>query len=111
MTESKRLLEEARNEINETRERSQIRTKHTFTRLPGFLPREAEMRALDSALGGEPSFTVLFGASSVGKVGASVSKRYHPFTSDARLRSYEKFSRETCITYFTSIYAYRALRI
>ncbi|OJA16556.1 hypothetical protein AZE42_00622 [Rhizopogon vesiculosus] len=67
LTESKRLLEEARNEINETRERSQLRTKHTFTRLPGFLPREAEIRAIEHALGGEPSFTVLFGASSVGK--------------------------------------------
>lgn len=111
MTESKRLLEEARNEINETRERSQLRTKHTFTRLPGFLPREAEIRAIERALGGEPSFTVLFGASSVGKVGSITSKRYHPFTSDARLRFYERFSRETHTMYFTSIYASQALQI
>lgn len=68
LTESKRLLEEARKEINEERERSQLRTKHTFSRLPGFLPREAEIRAIERALDGEPSFTVLFGASSVGKV-------------------------------------------
>ncbi|KAI6038602.1 hypothetical protein EDC04DRAFT_2569513 [Pisolithus marmoratus] len=67
LTESKRLLDEARKEIKEERERSQLRTKHTFTRLPGFFPREAEIRAIDRALGGAPSFTVVFGASSVGK--------------------------------------------
>jgi len=97
LTESKRLLEEARNEINETRERSQLRTKHTFTRLPGFLSREAEMLAIERVLAGEPSFTILFGASSVGKVRSLMSKRYHPYTSDARLPSYERFSPETCI--------------
>ncbi|KAK0458444.1 uncharacterized protein EV420DRAFT_1542266 [Desarmillaria tabescens] len=67
LTESKRLLDEARREINESRERAQIRTKHTFSRLPGFFPRKAEMRAIERALEGDPSFTVLFGASSVGK--------------------------------------------
>ncbi|KAJ3774587.1 hypothetical protein FB446DRAFT_728283 [Lentinula raphanica] len=67
LTESKRLLEEARQEINENRERSQIRPKHTFSRLPGFFPRRAEAKAIERALEGEPAFTVLFGASSVGK--------------------------------------------
>ncbi|KAE9390639.1 hypothetical protein BT96DRAFT_833178 [Gymnopus androsaceus JB14] len=67
LTESKRLLDEARQEINENRERSQIRPKHTFSKLPGFLPREAEVKAIERALEGEPAFTVLFGASSVGK--------------------------------------------
>ncbi|KAJ3984032.1 hypothetical protein F5890DRAFT_1554448 [Lentinula detonsa] len=67
LTESKRLLEEARQEINENRERSQIRPKHTFSRLPGFFARRAEARAIERALEGEPAFTVLFGASSVGK--------------------------------------------
>lgn len=68
MTESKQLLDEARREIRENNERSQIRTKHTFSRLPGFMPRLAEIQAIERALEGEPSFTVLFGASSVGKV-------------------------------------------
>lgn len=70
LSESKRLLEEARNEINETRdshERSPLRTKHAFTRLPWFLPRETEIRVIERILEGEPSFTVMFGASSVGK--------------------------------------------
>ncbi|KAG2057990.1 hypothetical protein BDR06DRAFT_951107 [Suillus hirtellus] len=70
LSESRRLLEEARNEINETRdthERSPLRTKHAFTRLPCFLPRETEMRVIERILEGEPSFTILFGASSVGK--------------------------------------------
>ncbi|PPR00950.1 hypothetical protein CVT24_000257 [Panaeolus cyanescens] len=67
LTESKRLLEEARREINETRERAQLRPKHTFSRLPGFFPRNAEMLAIERALEGDPSFTVLFGSSSVGK--------------------------------------------
>ncbi|KDR77131.1 hypothetical protein GALMADRAFT_66299 [Galerina marginata CBS 339.88] len=67
LTESKRLLDDARREINENKERSQIRPKHTFSRLPGFFPRKAETQAIERALEGEPSFTVLFGASSVGK--------------------------------------------
>ncbi|KII91712.1 hypothetical protein PLICRDRAFT_104574 [Plicaturopsis crispa FD-325 SS-3] len=67
LTDSKRLLDEARREISENRERSQLRTKHTFSRLPGYLPRRAEMRAIERILEGEPSFTILFGASSVGK--------------------------------------------
>lgn len=68
MTESRQLLEDARREIRENRERSQLRTKHTFARLPGFLPRHAEVHAIQRALQGEPSFTILFGATSVGKV-------------------------------------------
>ncbi|KAF9070138.1 hypothetical protein BDP27DRAFT_1221257 [Rhodocollybia butyracea] len=67
LTESKRLLEEARQEISENRERSQLRPKHTFSRLPGFFARQPEIKAIERALEGEPSFTVLFGASSVGK--------------------------------------------
>ena len=73
LTESKKLLDEARQEINESRDRSQLRTKHTITRLPGFFPRKAEMLALERALEGEPSFTVLCGASSVGKVRSRAS--------------------------------------
>lgn len=68
LTESKKLLDEARRELQENRERAQLRPKHTFSRLPGFFPRKAEMQAVERALEGEPSFTVLFGASSVGKV-------------------------------------------
>jgi hypothetical protein len=67
LTESKKLFEEAREEMRENKERSQLRPKHTFSRLPGFFPRKAEMLAVERAMEGEPSFTVLFGASSVGK--------------------------------------------
>lgn len=68
LTESRRLLEEARMEIVEARERAQLRPAHTFSRLPGFFERPAELRAIQLILEGDPSFTVLFGASSVGKV-------------------------------------------
>lgn len=68
LTDSKRMLEEARREIKETKERDQIRTKHTFSRLPNFFPRKAEVDALKFILDGDPSFTILFGSSSVGKV-------------------------------------------
>ncbi|KAG8216053.1 hypothetical protein J3R82DRAFT_8053 [Butyriboletus roseoflavus] len=67
LTESRRLLEEARKEITEEREPPRLRIKHAVTRLPGFLPREAELRVIERALEGEPSFTVFFGASAVGK--------------------------------------------
>lgn len=89
LTESKRLLEEAQNEIKEERERCQPRVKHTFTRLPGFFPRDAETRAVEHALEGAPSFTVLFGACSVGKtalVREVLSQcRYHVLHFDLRI--------------------------
>jgi len=68
LTESRQLLEEARREIAEARERAQLRPSHTFSRLPNFFPRPAELQAVGRALEEEPCFTVLFGASSVGKV-------------------------------------------
>ncbi|KAG6849714.1 hypothetical protein H0H93_006097 [Arthromyces matolae] len=68
LTESRRLLEEARRELEESKQRSQLRPKHTFSRFPGFFTRKAEILALERALEGEPSFTILFGASSTGKV-------------------------------------------
>ncbi|PFH51124.1 hypothetical protein AMATHDRAFT_143293 [Amanita thiersii Skay4041] len=67
LTESRRMLDEARQELTESRERAQLRPKHTFSRLPGFFPRKAEMKSIERVLEGEPSFTILFGASSVGK--------------------------------------------
>jgi hypothetical protein len=74
MTEARRLLEEAREEIKENRERAQLRPSHTFSRLPGFFPRPSEMQAVERTLEEEPCFTVLFGASSVGKVRANFTE-------------------------------------
>ena len=68
LTESKRMLEETRRELAEARERAQLSPAHTFSPLPNFYRRPAEIKAIESALQGDPSFTVLFGASSVGKV-------------------------------------------
>lgn len=45
------------------KERSQMPPKHTFSPLPGFFERKAELTAIERALSGVPSFTVLFGAS------------------------------------------------
>ncbi|KAF8842845.1 hypothetical protein BDN67DRAFT_965290 [Paxillus ammoniavirescens] len=96
LTESRRLLEQARQEISEEREPSQLRTKHAFSRLPSFLPREAEMRALERALEGEPSFTVLFGASSVGKTAllreVLSRERYHVLHFDLRIPGFADVS-------------------
>ncbi|KAF9045485.1 hypothetical protein BJ165DRAFT_1528347 [Panaeolus papilionaceus] len=92
LTESKRLLDEARREINETRERAQIRPKHTFSRLPGFFPRTAEMVAIERALEGDPSFTVLFGSSSVGKTAllreVLTREDYHVLNFDLRIAGF-----------------------
>ena len=68
LTESKKMLEETKRELAEARERAQLTPTHTFSPLPGFFDRPAELKAISRALEGEPSFTVLFGASSVGKV-------------------------------------------
>ncbi|KAF8153053.1 hypothetical protein B0H34DRAFT_722079 [Crassisporium funariophilum] len=92
LTESKRLLDEARREISENRERSQLRAKHTFSRLPGFFPRKAEMQAVERAMEGEPSFTVLFGASSVGKTAllreVLSREEYHVLHFDLRIAGF-----------------------
>ncbi|KZP22205.1 hypothetical protein FIBSPDRAFT_787379 [Athelia psychrophila] len=89
LTESKQLLDEARREIRENKERAQIRTKHTFSRLPGFMPRPAEIQAIERALEGEPSFTILFGASSVGKTAllreVLTREQYHVLHFDLRI--------------------------
>ncbi|RXW20875.1 hypothetical protein EST38_g4981 [Candolleomyces aberdarensis] len=92
LTESKRLLDEARQELQETRERSQIRPTHTFSRLPGFFPRKHEQQAIQRALEGEPSFTVLFGAPSVGKTALLREilshPRYHVLHFDLRIAGF-----------------------
>ena len=63
------MLEETRRELAEARERAQLTPPHTFSPLPNFYRRPAETKAIESALEGDPAFTILFGASSVGKVG------------------------------------------
>jgi hypothetical protein len=68
LAESRQQLEEARRGFAESRERFQLRPSHTFSRLPNFFPRQAELQAVGRALEEEPCFTILFGASSVGKV-------------------------------------------
>ena len=75
LTESKKMLEETKRELAEARERAQLTPTHTFSPLPGFFDRPAELKAIVRALEGEPSFTVLFGASSVGKVSSVEDQR------------------------------------
>lgn len=73
------MLEEARRELAEARERAQLSPAHTFSPLPNFYKRPSETKAIESALQGDPAFTVLFGASSVGKVSQSLpSKTLRP---------------------------------
>ncbi|KAF8480197.1 hypothetical protein DFH94DRAFT_630595 [Russula ochroleuca] len=92
LTESRQLLEEARREIVEARERAQLRPSHTFSRLPNFFPRPAELQAVGRALEEEPCFTVLFGASSVGKTALLrqllTSDKYHVLHFDLRIAGF-----------------------
>ncbi|KAF8556617.1 hypothetical protein OG21DRAFT_1506373 [Imleria badia] len=96
LTESKRLLEEARKEMTEEREIPRLRIKHAVTRLPGFLPRDAELRVIERALEGEPSFTVLFGASAVGKTAllreVLSRDRFHVLHFDLRIPGFADVS-------------------
>lgn len=68
------MLEDAKRELAEARERAQLSPTHTFSPLPNFYKRPAEIKAIESALQGDPCFTILFGASSVGKV----CPKYYP---------------------------------
>ncbi|KZT22286.1 hypothetical protein NEOLEDRAFT_666254 [Neolentinus lepideus HHB14362 ss-1] len=96
LTESKRLLEEARREVSENRERAQLRPAHTFSRLPGFFPRPTEVKAIERALEGEPAFTILFGASSVGKTAllreVLSHSKYHVLHFDLRIAGFADLS-------------------
>jgi hypothetical protein len=78
LAESRQQLEEARRGFAESRERVQLRPSHTFSRLPNFFPRQAELQAVGRALDEDPCFTVLFGASSVGKVILRLQTCYPP---------------------------------
>ncbi|KDE03351.1 hypothetical protein MVLG_06158 [Microbotryum lychnidis-dioicae p1A1 Lamole] len=92
LRESKQLLEEARQEMQENKEREQIPTSHTFSPLPGFYDRPKEIQALERALGSVPSFTVLFGASSVGKTAllrqVLSQEQYHCIHFDLRIAGF-----------------------
>ncbi|KAM0752020.1 hypothetical protein T439DRAFT_324111 [Meredithblackwellia eburnea MCA 4105] len=92
LAESKKLLEEARQEMKDNAERSQIPQSHTFSPLPGFFQRPNEVRALERALGGVPAFTILFGASSVGKTAllrqVLSSDKYHVLHFDLRIAGF-----------------------
>lgn len=96
LTEARRSLEEARKEIKESRERAQIRTTHTFAPLPGFFSRPAELRAIRRILEGSPAFTVLSGASSVGKTAllreVLSEDRYHVLHLDLRIAGFADLS-------------------
>ncbi|KAI0357825.1 hypothetical protein OH77DRAFT_1398212 [Trametes cingulata] len=92
LTESKKMLEETRRELAEARERAQLTPTHTFSPLPGFFDRPAELKAITRALEGEPSFTVLFGASSVGKTAllrqVLTRSTYHVLHFDLRIAGF-----------------------
>ncbi|BGP19629.1 hypothetical protein JCM10213_000086 [Rhodosporidiobolus nylandii] len=113
LADSKRLLEEARKELTEAREKSQIPAAHTFAPLPGFFDRPNEIKAIERALGSVPGFTVLFGASSVGKTAllrqVLASDKYHVLHFDLRIAGFADlsslyFSLSTQLeSYFASI--------
>ncbi|KAI0685181.1 hypothetical protein BC835DRAFT_1290862 [Cytidiella melzeri] len=92
LTESKRMLEETKRELAEARERAQLSPTHTFSPLPNFFERPAEIKAIERALQGDPSFTVLFGASSVGKTAllrqVLTGSKYHVLHFDLRIAGF-----------------------
>ncbi|KAK7683758.1 hypothetical protein QCA50_013134 [Cerrena zonata] len=92
LRDSKRMLDETRRELEESRERAQLSPTHTFSPLPGFYDRPAEIKAIQCTLRGEPSFTVLFGASSVGKTAllrqVLTSSEYHVLHFDLRIAGF-----------------------
>ncbi|GAA5886344.1 hypothetical protein JCM5296_001875 [Sporobolomyces johnsonii] len=96
LADAKKSLEDLQQEIKDAKERSQIPASHTFSPLPGFYERPNEIRALERALGSVPGFTVLFGASSVGKTAllrqVLSSDRYHVLHFDLRIAGFADLS-------------------
>ncbi len=67
LNESREMLSKAREDIKFASEKKRLPPKHTFSKLPGFHGREREIKAIDRILAGNPSFNLIFGATSVGK--------------------------------------------
>lgn len=67
LNESREMLNKAREDMELAREAKKIPKKHTFSRLPGFHGRKAEIALLRKVLDKDPKMTVIFGATSVGK--------------------------------------------
>ena len=92
LTEARKALAEAQTEIQQSKEKAQIRPTHTFSPLPTFFSREAELRTLERIFSGTPSFTVIFGASSVGKTAllrqVLSRKEYHCLYFDMRISGF-----------------------
>ncbi|KAF8128687.1 hypothetical protein EV363DRAFT_1433071 [Boletus edulis] len=90
-SETARSLTESRQ-----REVPRLRIKHAVTRLSGFLPREAELQVIERVMEGEPSFTVLFGASAVGKTAllreVLSRDRFHVLHFDLRIPGFADVS-------------------
>lgn len=67
LKDTKKMLEDVKEDFLEQYELSKIPRITTFEPLPGFFPRPRETRAIKLALTTQPSFMVIFGSSSVGK--------------------------------------------
>jgi hypothetical protein len=67
LNDSKRMLEQAREEHKLREEAKRIPPKHTFAKLPGFYGRTKEQFILRKLLTNTPKMSVMFGATSVGK--------------------------------------------
>ncbi|KAJ3180821.1 hypothetical protein HDU85_003903 [Gaertneriomyces sp. JEL0708] len=92
LDESRRMLEETRQHLRDSYERSIIPPLHTFSRVPGFFDRKRERKVITTVLESTPSFTVLFGASSVGKTAllreVLSDDRYHVIYLDLRIAGF-----------------------
>ena len=85
-------------------ERSQIPTMQSFSRLPGYFPRKKEEKAINRILSGVPCFTILFGASSVGKTAllrqVLTEPQFHVMHFDLRIAGFaDKSSLYIALTY------------
>ncbi|BFZ54893.1 hypothetical protein PYCC9005_001930 [Savitreella phatthalungensis] len=67
INESKQMLKDAKEELQNTHEQRRIPRKHTFSKLPGFHGRKHEQTLLRRILNSDPALTLLFGGTSVGK--------------------------------------------
>ena len=85
-------------------ERSQIPTMKSFSRLPGYFPRKKEEETINRILSGVPCFTILFGASSVGKTAllrqVLTEPQFHVMHFDLRIAGFaDKSSLFIALTY------------
>ncbi|KZO92411.1 hypothetical protein CALVIDRAFT_520472 [Calocera viscosa TUFC12733] len=92
LSDVRKELQAAKAEMDEAKERDRLPPVRTFVQTKGYFPRKKEEAVIERILEGPPEFTVIFGATSVGKTAllrhVLTSPRYFVLPLDLRIAGF-----------------------